>query len=131
MDVASFARWVCSEIAEYMYTHVCKYIDVRNTPRVRVLSHSLTFLHTASHNKLARRYCMEILSPLGKLLQANGGLKEWIDAQHSSSLSFAGKFEDRLESEGEVKEEPLKILTARYTRLETALDVYEWLLKYD
>jgi len=71
---------------------------------------------------------MLILPHLAKLLQQPGGPKEWIEAQ---DLSFASRFEDRLLSEGPAEQEPLQILTARYTRLETALDVYHWLLSGD
>jgi hypothetical protein len=82
----------------------------------------------ASHNKKSRRYCMEIMPTLLKVVQ-DGMPKKWVQNWHKSpGKSFAEVFEDRLLCD---KNESLKTLTARCARLETALDVYEWILKGD
>jgi hypothetical protein len=116
-----------------------KRVDSRGAEKTRRREHEdlesfavWVYTQIASHEKPARRYCMETLPQLAKLLHKDGP-KGWVVARSSSGQDsgFAARFEDNLLSEGPIDEQPLKVLTARYARLETALDVYAWLLKLD
>ena len=89
------------------------------------------YSQVALHEKPARRYCMKTLPPLAKLLHKDGP-KGWVVAKSSGErCGFAARFEDNLLSQDPIDKQPLKNLTARYGRLETALDVYTWLLQLD
>ena len=86
----------------------------------------------ASHHRPARRYCMDLLPQLCRVLEGEGGPKRWVQSQFRGDagvLLIASRFEDRLMHAD--KMDVLRALTGQYARMETTLDVYHWLLRGD
>jgi len=85
-----------------------------------------------SISRPSRRYCMSILPKVCKVLVDQGGKhKNWIAEKYSSTALIGLRSEDWPDNQEHITNEPLKKLTARYSQLETDLDVCYWLLNAD